>query len=465
MANLSNTPDSHAPIIHEILFATAGGQLVDIPAHEFLESIDVELISEGGWKGSIVLFDADGDFLENLILASGGSRNFLFRWGWDDGRGIEQWPLFEGGVVTYTPEFTHQGTRLTIEMVNKEIIEAVLFKKTRSFAEGVLISDTQQNDDLKRPTKKSIIRRIAEDQRPKWKTVDENGRATIEASNGPLEKSLAQKDESDIKFIRTKLLQEAVNVNNKHMRFFFDRRGVMHFHSDTFLPKADRSRALAAEYVFARDAMGEVIRFSPKDFSFFTVVAGGGFANFTAVDSINGNRTQINSTREGGLPGQRIEVLPDATFLTPLAGNPQAKVNLIARDPKELERIAGVQHDRLRAFQYQAELEVRGTHAVNVFESVKVDYIKRNGRSHYLSGVYHVHKISHSVSTGGWTTSMELFRSATKSPTEQTNALKQDVAAEVEVRSTAFTQGAELGRGLRRALGQLIGHSVREDDD
>lgn len=451
MANTSNISDSYKPLVHEIIFVVGDGanaRLFDIPSHEFLQSINVNLMSTGAWTGTIVLFDQDGDFIENLVLLAGRNRRVLFRWGWDDGRGLESYPLYEGAITFYTPAFTPEGVTLTLDLISSSVIEQVLNKKNGSFEEGLRCSD--------------IVRRIAD--RNGWNHTDKRThRDTIETTEGPLEKALSQKNESDLKFIRDKVEKEAVNIDKKAVRFFFDRDNVMHFHSDLFLIKQDTDHHFAATYKFARDNMGEVISFQPKDTSIFKVLLGGGNADFTAIDSISGVRTQISSTQTGGLPNSRIEVGQDAGFLSPLFGEKHAKVNLIARDPRELDRLASSRHSRLRSFAYEADLQVLGTHAVQVLDHIKVDYIKRDGRTHYLSGAFHVHSVGQTVDSSGWITDMSMMRSGTRAPTDvpATGTPKQEIAREISGKETEKTQGSRVGEGRRGRLGNVVSRSAR----
>ena len=451
MANVANISDSYKPLVHEIIFVVGKGgnrTLFNIPSHEFLRSISVDLITAGAWTGQIVLFDQDGDFLENLILLAGRDRKVLFRWGWDDGRSLDDYPLYEGAITFYEPDFTPEGVTLTLDIISSSVIEQVLDKKTGSFEEGLRCSD--------------IVRRIAD--RNKWKHVDKRThRETIEETDLPLEKPLSQKDESDLKFIRDKVEKEAVNIDKKALRFFFDRDGVMHFHSDLFLIKQDTDHHFAAEYKFARDAMGEVISFRPKDTSIFKALLGGGNADYTAIDSISGTKLLIKSTQTKGLANSRNEVGQDASHLSPLFGDKHATINLIARDPKELERLAASRHSRLRSFAYEAELSVLGTHAVQALDHVKAEYIKRDGRTHYLSGAFHVHRVSHTVDSSGWVTDMSLMRSGTKPPTDipSSGTPRQEIDREISGKETEDTQGSRVGVGRRRRAGHIERHTSR----
>ena len=441
MANVANISDSYSPLIHEIIFAVDGRQF-DIPSHEFLQSISVELTSTGAWSGQIVLFDENGDFLENLILLAGSNRRILFRWGWDDGRGLQNYPLYEGAITFFVPEFTPEGVTLTLEIIASNVLKNVLDKKPQETKEKDRCSD--------------IVRRIADANKwPHTVTVGKSVIDTIEQTKLPLGKVLSAKDESDLKFIRDKVEKEAINKDDKAVRFFFDHNNVMHFHSDLFLVKQDPKRAYAATYRFARDAMGEVIKFAPKDASVFKGLLGGGNADFTAIDSLAGNRLLLKSTQTAGIEGSRIEVIADSAFQTPLPGNNHAKINLIARDPNELRRLAASRHSRLREFSYMADLDVRGTHAVQVLDTIQVYYIKRDGLSHYLSGEFHVHGISHDVSTSGWTTSMSLMRTGTKPPTPIPGGKtpKQKIDREIPGSETAETQGSGIASGRRARAG------------
>ena len=75
----------------------SAGVVLDLPFHDFLQEMEVEIISGGAWRAQIRLFDHQGDRLEKIIIAAGKDRDINFQWGWDDQRVHAARHLVESG--------------------------------------------------------------------------------------------------------------------------------------------------------------------------------------------------------------------------------------------------------------------------------------------------------------------------------------------------------------------------------
>lgn len=151
LENIEN--DSYAPIIMEIVLRTPDG-LVEIPSHDYFQSLQIENAVDEVWTGTLTLFDPDDDFLENLILYTGlqgTGGGVLLRWNWDTptSGGLVAAPLFEAEIIDYHPEFTAEGVAMALDLVGAAGLVPVIDRRTRSFPAGTKISD--------------IFREIAED--------------------------------------------------------------------------------------------------------------------------------------------------------------------------------------------------------------------------------------------------------------------------------------------------------------
>jgi len=414
-----NTPFSLASVIFEILFETSEGVYVPIPAQDHLESLEVRLVHDGAWTGSVVLFDRIGGALEDLFIATGSQRHISIRWGWDNGLGVKQYPQYLGFVNKYIPAVSPEGIRLTIEFYAAPWVDPLLDKETqpRSWPAGKKASE--------------IFADIAN--KWGWKIVDRLGRPTIEESFGVLpEMSMA--DESDLKFIREILLPRAVNENKSAFRFFFARDAV-HFHSPQWVERS------AVVYTFARNAAGDVISFSPSDNNMFSAIMGGRSAQYEAVDSAEGTRRESDTTDEGPVEGGRSVVDQDSVAYEELGDKVKAKVPVVARDPDALIQQIAHKRQQLRENTYTAQLEVRGTHAMLPMEFVTVNYYTSYGRLYYLSGTFRAKIIEHQVDSGGWKTTVELYREGVRPPEPDTP--KQEPDQVVTPKPDENTQDAE----------------------
>jgi phage protein D len=425
---VSNPADSHAPLIIEILFETRGGQLIEIPSHDFLQSFEVRFSDRSSPFGRLTLFDFEGDYLESLFLTEGLSRRVLLRWGWDDGRSISQHPQFTMQITKYSPTFTPEGVELQLDLGAVSAVKQVSDKKDRSWTSG--------------KTATEIFREIAAAR--EWKLVDQFGQSTVEESDGFLPE-VSQSGESDMNFIRKILLPKAVNVGKRSFTFFTDRDGTVHFHSDTFLNR------VAIVYNFARAAMGSVISFAPTDESLFNALQGSGNAVYVAVDSAEGTKTEIATTDAGGVPDAKKTIHPDSAHITDHPGARKARIAVTAVTPEELLNKAAHRVDWLRKQAFSADLAVKGTHAPQAQDYVTVNYYKHDGRIHYLSGTFLVKTVIHTLDSGGWQTAMELQRTGKRAMEEKTT--RQDADQHLKAKKDSNTvdtedEAAQAARGF-----------------
>lgn len=364
-----------------------GGRSVRIPAHEFVESFDIESSITAAYSGTITLFDS-GDTLENLFLVGGLDRKVRLRWHWSD-VGIEKSPPFVGTIIRYTPTFMPQGIQFVLEIVPGSLLEAVTNIRVQSFAEGMLISD--------------IVQQIADERG--WITTDERGNPTIEPVGISINQPFSITDESVVKFIDKTLRPQAVNqAGVGGYTFYFDTFGAMHFHTRGFIPPRQKS------YLFARDSAGEVMLFTPTDTNALALIAGAGNTTFRGQSSLDAAPAVKDATIATGLEDQPEVVDESATAVMDYGQNIQAIVNLFGRDALELDRLAKDVRERAKRLFFKAEMQVIGTHDVQLFDMVDVTYLRKNGQPHYLSGRFNVTKIQHSYSSGGWLTTFGMYR-------------------------------------------------------
>jgi hypothetical protein len=381
----------------------SGSRTFRIPAQEFVQEFEVESSTKSAYSGSITLFD-EGDTLENLFLASGLNRKVKFRWNWSD-LGLASAPLFVGSILRYTPTFMPQGIQFVLEIVPTSLLDAAVDKRVRSFPAGTLVSD--------------IVLQIADERG--WSTVDARGNPTVEPTGLSIDQPFSTTDESDVRFINEQLRPQAVNAAGVGgYRFFFDTFGAVHFHTKTFLTPRLRS------YVFGRDSAGEVLSFTPTDTSALAMLAGGGNAVFRGQSSLNGAPVAKDAGATTGLEDQPDLVEESATASPDFGNTTHSSINVMTRDVGELERMAKDARERARDFYFMSELQVMGTHDVELFDYIGVTYFRRNGQPHYMSGRFRTLKIQHSYSAGGWITTFGGARDGLR-PTEEGSLSRQNV--------------------------------------
>jgi len=425
----TNTPNALTNLLIEILFETADDVFVDIQAQDHFQSLELTLTSDAVWQGTLTLFDKLGGDLENLFIVTGSQRRMSLRWGWDDGRGINQYPPYICKVLKFMPSVAPEGITIVIEFMAAPAVEPLLNKelKPRSWPAG--------------KTATEIFRDIAA--KWGWVTVDQHGRSTVEESVGTLpEMSMA--DESDLKFIKEYLVPKAINVNERAFGFYFTRDAV-HFHSPDYVTRS------AAVYTFARDAWGDVIRFAPQDSNMFMAIMGGRAAQYESINAAEGQRTESNTTDDGPVEGGKNVVNPDSAYYEKLGDDIKAKISVVARTDQEFIQFVAHKMQNLRERTYTADLEVRGTHAIVPPEYVTVNYYRPDNTLYYLSGKFRTNRVTHRIDSSGWVTSAEMYREGVRQPqpseaqtgqaARAPKADKQQVDQEIVPKEDAQTQG------------------------
>jgi hypothetical protein len=403
MGRPKNTPDAYAPFISEFTFLT--NPVTILQATEFLQEIELELPSAMVWKARITLFDSQGDVLEGLAFLNNPNRALQFKFGWDN-PAQGQLPVWQGTIVTYTPTFTAEGTSLLLEVTGTSTVASALNKRSDGWPANMTASQ--------------IFTAIAARQMDEngnaapWAVVDEDGNPTVEPTQDPLE-AYTYRDDTDLSFIQERLLPQACNAKKEAFLFFIV-NNVAHFHSYKFLP-ANATYPITADYLFTADAMGEVLEFAPTDNVVVAALLGGGNAEYSAVNSTGGSPAAVTTDTTSGVQGQqttsasKLTIVGDAGAKRLIAPNTlHAKKYIPSRTPAELQRRAAANWSTLSNFTYTAHLLVRGTHAVQPYDRVRVRRILKDGTDHYLSGIFLVANVTHNFGSGGWTTSMVLIR-------------------------------------------------------
>ncbi len=393
MPSDANT-DSYAPMVAEIIFVS-GGQPFSIKCHEFLEGIEMNQSAEGAWTARISLWDQTGGDLEDLIVAAGQDNEILFRFGWDGPRGLSALPQFRGRISAYDPLYSAQGLQVTANIMPSTFAKTIIDRESLSWPKGVKASD--------------VFRDLAE--KRGWVTTIKSGpgrgQSAIQETQSVLDET-SMAGETDTNFIHTFVLPYSSDDKGRAgFRFFIDKDQVYHFHNEHHIG----TNEVVAHYQFARDAMGEVIEFEPSDMSFFTAILGGGNNLYDGVDSVGGTRTEVATDAYAGVPDQPSTVWRDGGYKTDLGSGLHGRISMTERSQELLKVRAANQYLMLSQFSYMARLKVKGTHDIDVLNVIIVDYLKRDGSRHYLSGTFLVKKITQSFGGGAWTTELELLRS------------------------------------------------------
>jgi len=452
MQRLLADRDSYAPLLIEVALIDKDGKQTLIPTYSFLQSLSIEQVGRGAWTGTLDLFDKGdimpgqvGTLLETLVVTPGGpnGQTFRFRWNWDNRElPLNDAPTYYGMPTTVEPEFTAEGVALKIDLA------------ARQWGSRALRAFPFKDQRWKDKTASEIFTEIAAQM--KWVNP------VIEVSKGKLEAVSVPEKQTTFAFIQQTLVGRAVNEDGERFMSFIDKAGVAHFHTRNYgkvqgedrappkdgavdpalraerLPQKKIKIVVAAEYMFARGVMGEVISFTPTDFSYFTAFAGGVDAVGESVNSKDGEPVAHKARADEGIDGVAVGVVCDTEKYTPDVrddtggAEEMAYLPIGGRDTTESAQRMRAAYDWLRLQKYEAALEVKGTHRVDMLDYINVFYKTGDGEDHYLTGCYQVLKVVHGLGSSGWTTTFNLVRQGL--PVKPPESLTQAAATEFSIR-------------------------------
>lgn len=394
--------DSYAPVAISIQYQEyAGASWFPIPWWDFLVSLQIKWGTRSAWNGTLTLFDREEKFLSGVFLPGRGAM-FRMKWGWDVAGGFATAPTFNGRILTAKPDFKYEGIMIVFELMDEKIVGGTLDRDAppRKFAPGFTASE--------------LAKQIA--QAEGWIAQP----FVIEDSVGVLD-GFVLGGETRWQFLQNTIMPRARNDKHEAYVCYFDDKGAFHFHSPSFT-----WGTLAKSYIYGRDPAGELMDFTPTDNNYFSIIGGvAGDGAITAIDSNNGKPIEAKTTASGGVqdpnasPGQQEA----ANVPTRMQNNeadthnvradqktakPNAFAGLIARTPEEAATMSAALHARRREFSYTANATAKGTHDALPNDNIEVAYYTSNSNEkHYLSGVFRVAGVEHTLDSSGWRTAFE----------------------------------------------------------
>ncbi len=410
--------DSYAPLLFEMQLRSGWAherELIPLPAYNVLQSFSVVESSasdrNGSWTATLELFERDetaAGVLEELIFLPGKVRGqeqtLEIRWAWDNRPNpLKEAPIYIARILKVEPTFTVEGLGVSLTLASSTWMHKSLFGMPA---------------DLKFPSGTNIgtaFKMIAE--KVGWTEI------VVESTDSATDSGLAPTRETydATRFINKLLAPKAFNEHEEPFRFFFDRYGRAHFHSEQFGYQGHDLKKVRVEYRFAKDSMGEVISFEPEDNGFFTAYRGGGDAFFASLDSKGGDPVTYKVTPEEGVDGHTAGRAVEGTVAVPdlrpdglVEITPERGAASYVRLSARTDKMALVYAKRFYAWavtqRIKAKLSVKGTHKLGLLDHINVWYYTHGGVPHYLSGTYMVTGVTHNIGSEGWTTDMDLQR-------------------------------------------------------
>jgi hypothetical protein len=400
-----------------------GGQKIE--TFRYLESFSFDFGSQASWDGKIILFDQDWDYIEALAIqakaaAGTGAGEVRFRFGWME-ESMSEWYL--SSLLGYTPTFSQDGATLELNLCKPSIVTSNLENRTASWPANTAPSFIVEFLAPQiRPEYANAAQRIIEPSKPHPYSVHMNNSKPcnwiqeIFCGFNPLVPVESIKGQAGYKFV------EGVHDSTG--------KPVLRFHTDGYQGAAIVSR----EYVFARGQLGQVLNFSVSDLTTFTLAAGAGRDKNIVTDTLQ-KKQRESGVSDDGKAGTQQRDPPKIMNVGGDTGEDQKQyrdnrftkvVTSAYPDAETSRRHAASAFDFLRNSAYTATLEVLGDPFIRYNDFIKMhvlipDRAKGKGyyRSHYTSGIYRVEKVSHSISMGSFTTTLDLRKAETEMPKVQ----------------------------------------------
>lgn len=365
-----------------------GAKLVDLPAHEYLQSLDLEITSAGAWKGSVVLVDAKQRLMQDVFLDAGGIGEVVLsmRWAYGERGGLPSaTPLFSAAVLSAVPEFSADGDRITLDVCANQVAVAAFTRRDRDALVGMRASDA--------------VRQIATENQ--WQVLVEETDYTVPY----LTRDAGTTDLSFLRWICDLVPGERRTSPRRQFIFYWDTTGTLHFHSREY-----QARRLK-RYTYIRGADSEVLSFAPETENIANALRGGGPTTYVGTDSLNGKKLEVQTSVTGEPTSPGLVTLIGNDSYTQLVGDgPLTRIMVASSGREEFEQELVGHNLRLRDTMVTANMEVVGTHDLTVADEVELAYRSfRDARDHPLSGRYWIKSVKHSIGDG-WKTAYELQR-------------------------------------------------------
>ena len=337
-------------------------------------------------------------------------------------------PIYLLNVVKPNPTYTMQGIAFALEVVisvvdgqDRDTFTRLKYNKNgqnagpRAWPAGMLASD--------------IFKSIADFYG--WNNY------VVEPTTGILPEMRMTAIESHNDFIVKRLLPRAHNATNDRFLFYVDPYLQVNFHSVAWQANPDVTSSVSTRDIYIsrayrvfKDKMGEVLEFTPSDLTWAAMMSGGGNGVHEAVDSAAGepvwNHTSATTGVNGAGPGTVVTGNTEYATTVAIPGQtgdaaqPSPLQPIKGRDANDYNNQSTAWFSLRNSMNYQAEMTVRGTHAIFMTDAILVEYYNSSNSDaliNYLSGVFTVMGVEQRVDSGGWVTALQLMRTGMNPPT------------------------------------------------
>lgn len=359
-----------------------------------LRSFNYERVGTiGANTAKIILFDPEWDKIEGL-LQNGGWRNIELQYGYTTGLRSPKYKLV---LMGYLPTFSVDGCTLDLTCISAGFHLSPKVPRLKSKTWG-----------------DKRISEIVEDICGENGWAAEVDRTQEVYDNHDLEESglvrahFTQNKLSDLQFIAEVLQPRAIREKDKagdYRLFFDDATNKLHFHPPTYDKGPEKI------YTYRMERTSEVISWQPRVDGFARILRGAGVSALPYVDTQTGDygNSEFNDadTPEKTLLGGQFTITSqkEEEFYHAVEGRP-------VRDKDQADAIARSRYYTELNDVYGGVLEIVGDPSRLPGTNIKILVLKPNGALHYTTGLYHIMKITDSMSSGVFKSTLELQRNA-----------------------------------------------------
>lgn len=362
-------------------------KLPDIPP-DYLQSFEIERVSEGASKFTLILFDQYWDELESQLHQ--GWDNISFRYGHVTGR---QSRMFQAMVTDYNLEFSAVGASLAVNGTTtgiKQNLQKVTTLLDGETPDAVFISLCEQVGWQVGRVDRALAIKDTSDL----------------YSDVPVSKSWGLVNENPGKYIMREIAPRAIRQSDGKggYQFYLDdstKPPTANFHPIDINPNTDRT------YIYQRGVNTNVISFAP-DFKGVFGAAGSGNATIVRSNVVD------PVTKEESVVEYSIDTNPNKDLSGEYTHVPQDlnDMNIDSSGMSKEEVSAMVNYSWTQNFQtsYEATLEIVGDPTLEVTQTIRVVVLTSKNTLHHTSGVYMIKGIKDSIEGGIMKSELQLIR-------------------------------------------------------
>lgn len=364
---------------------------------DYLISLSHEMATEGaGNRVTLELFDPSWGlldvFLQKAQVAASKQLIMQYRYGYHDNMSQLYW----GGITQIQPSnITIQGVGLSLKAVDTGVASA--------FTE---VQNERDKNRVYRGKISDIVTEIANSHGWKTDIVETDNVYEYAGREGQVERVWVKGQMGDLEFL--KYLSQFARSRLRPGRYIvrLNSEGSDNQTTLTFGPLESAQNSLYKTYKVMYDKMGEVISFEPQIDKLKTIVAGGG-----TLQCVGRNiATRVQMSKETDSTKHQNSMWLGSRAIMPPGNIARQICN--ATSPERLEDEMESYFASLASFVQSATMTIVGDPHIRPGNLINILVITPGGYKYYTSGYWRVMKLTNSIKSGDFTTTLELRRNS-----------------------------------------------------